>query len=899
MSNDPTLNAENLKTELRDQKEFFVLYLDDEPDLLDSIGAVVQELGFTPLLTTDPSEALLWIQERRGDLALVISDLRMPGLDGFAFREAVSKIAPEIPFAILSAHIDTETALRGVDLKICGFISKPINEVKFLELACREGLTRVRSIKEDRELRAGFISESEGLLLDGESILLAIDESPKDTDSINRFFGIVHTLKGASSFFEPKTFHRMAHRYEDLLKKLQRAEIEYSPEFSEVLFRGFDLLKELFGEFNSGIYKPRDLDALLASIDIGGGAAQGAGPQANTHAADVKDAGHPPAGAPGKAAARSNEDVKVSVVLLDEFMQLSGEVTVIRNMLNKCVRAIERQYSGDRDVAMVAELLNELHKINGGVQNKISEIRKVSVKSVIKAIPRAVRDVSKLIGKHVELEITGDDLRVDTAIAEVLNNSLLHIVKNSMDHGLETPEKRKKAGKAEKGHVFLRFSTSDDKVVVEIEDDGQGINVEAIKSKLVKNGTHTVEQANALPNPEIYAMIFASGFSTAAQVTDISGRGVGMSMVKDSVDAMGGEIQIESNPGVGAKFRLVLPVPKSVLIASCLSVRSGGQQVGLIQDDILRVLQFDEAQVKDLIRELSGDTNALIFEGELIPLARLRDLMGVPTSEGGKKTNLVRRVVVMHSAQDGRRVAIEVDEVLDVEDTVIKGIHPALNPQAIYRGITFLDDGTLGLIVSTTGVLDALKLTRAAGQHKKDAATTDATNAVESTLGNTALLISLAVSGHYALRLGDIHRIEEIQGASIRQSGIASVIPYRGGVLEIRDLGRVFETSDRAEESDLAGAVFPIVVVRRGERLLGLRVKAVMDTVPFTEVQEELSDPAHAIEGHFFSQDRTITLLSLEQVIARLERSDEVEVPLEASENSSESETPPEAVAAA
>jgi chemotaxis signal transduction protein len=228
----------------------------------------------------------------------------------------------------------------------------------------------------------------------------------------------------------------------------------------------------------------------------------------------------------------------------------------------------------------------------------------------------------------------------------------------------------------------------------------------------------------------------------------------------------------------------------------------------------------------------------------------------------------------MNSAQDGRRVAVEVDEVLDVEDTVIKAIHPILNTLEIYRGITFLDDGTLGLILSTSGVMDALNLTQEASlkRHMKSEAKTGKTEAESAVKDKRALLFTLPVSGTYALKLEEVHRVEEVQESSIKRSGMAPVILYRGKVLEIRDLGELFGGSPFASGTSDSEGRFPLIVVERGNGLLGLKVSEVKDMVNYTEVQNNLEDPSHAIEGHFFNQEKSVTLLSLAQVLGLLDR---------------------------
>ena len=620
-------NIQELQAEIRaavgDARDLYVVYLDDEEDLLSPFSDEIERLGFKCFTTTSVEVALEFTRAHRGEIVFIFSDFTMPRMDGFEFRKQLLGICPEAPFAILSAHVDRAMALKGIDLKISGFVDKPFEFAKVAELLRRKSLPRVQAIRDDRELRQGFILETGELIDSTEELLLKLEQEPSELDPLNRFFGIVHTIKGASSFFEPKTMHHFAHRYEELLKRLQRGELQATPAVVTALFAGMDVLKELLAEFKSGQFAERDLEALATatfSFDADDTSARATPSRGSAPAAPTE---------PRIDTPKAPDDIKISVSLLDEFMQMSGEMTVIRNMLNKCVRSIEKQYAGDKDVNALVDLLDELHKVNGGVQSKITELRKVSLRNILKPMPRAVRDVARMLQKEVALELSGEALRVDTSIAEVLKNCLLHLVKNSLDHGIEGPAERERAGKPREGKLLIAAEIRSDQVVMSITDDGKGIHPAAVREKLLKNGSHTAEEIDRMPPADLLAMIFAPGFSTAKQVTDISGRGVGMSMVKDSVEAVGGRIEIESRPGEGTCFRLCMPVPKSVLIMNCLFVQSGEDKFGIAEDEVIRVMQLDADQQRRMIRGSSGE-HFLTLGNELIPIVELRSLLRLP-----------------------------------------------------------------------------------------------------------------------------------------------------------------------------------------------------------------------------------------------------------------------------
>ena len=843
--------------------DYFLLHVDDEEELRDIFCSLMNDMGIKSISVANNIEALKILKEKSHKIVLIASDIKMPDSDGFELREQVLKLYPEIPFCIASAYVDREMALKGVDLKIAAFLSKPYDPNTLSEVLVKEALPRLKILKDNRELKLSFVADSESLIEEAEEVLLRLEQNSSDIESLNRFYGIMHTLKGAWAFFEPKDLHRFTHHYEDILKKLQRSEIYFSKVVYQVLFRGFDTIKELFSEFKNDKRVERNFDNLIQVLDLGQNSETNLSSQDSklneiTAESSIKD--HAPTKAYG------TEDIKVSVKLLDEFIQLSGEVTVIRNMLNKCVGSIERRYAGDRDVAMLTGLLSELHKINSGVQNKMTEIRMVPLKSIVRVLPRAVRDVAKSLNKKVELHIEGEELRVDTSIAEVLNNSLLHIIKNSVDHGLETPEERATHGKPEVGKIHVHASTRDEKVMVKISDDGKGINIDAIKAKLIKNATYTKAQVDSMSNSDLYLMIFSSGFSTAQQVTEISGRGVGMSMVKDCVDAVGGKIIIESVPGKGATFFLELPVPKSVLIASCLGVQIGTRRFSLIQDDILRVLQFDISQSQNYIQELEK-SRCLLFENELIPIANLSELFKL-----NEKIMIHEdcKLVVMRSGQDNRRIAIEVSSILDVEDMVIKNMHTTLNSTSLYRGVTFLDDGGVGLILNTNGIMDAMHISRenlnkANRQHTKQGNPVEETNTPKM----HALTIHINGAGTYALPQESVFRIEEFESSLIKQSGSSHVIPYRGSVLKVARLADSITNLKKLSLNSTETEKRRLVVIKNDKRFFGFEVDEILDMITYDNLKTELAQESLGIDGHIFLGEKTISLLNVEKIIQK------------------------------
>lgn len=838
---------ETFLSELRElaspERPFHVIYLDDEEEALEVIEFTFRQFGLECLATTSPEQALDWVRKYQSSLLFVVSDYSMGAMTGFDFRKAVLEITASVPFAIYSGHVDTEMALRGIEHKISGFLDKPLEQEQLTDLLVKEGSPRLAALREEREFLRGFTVEAEDLIEQAEELILELDGHSADQDVLNRFFGMIHTLKGASSFFEPKHLHRFAHDFEDTLKQVQRGERSMNEQVTTYFLSCLDVMKELVAEFKSGEFKVRRTEDLIAEARAQLSTEVSVGPTAAT---PETSADHP---AETKAEKPRQSEIRVAMSTLDEFMQLSGEMTMVRNMLNKSLRALETQYPGDREIANLAELLGELHKVNGTVQAKVTDLRKVSVRNTLKTLPRAVRDIAKTLAKDVELNMIGEQLRVDTSIAEILSNSLLHVVKNSLDHGIELPDVRVAAGKPACGRITISCTESDEQVIVEVEDDGRGIAADVIRAKMRASGTPESEIAR-MSETEIHAMIFAAGFSTARQVTDISGRGVGMSMVKSVIEGAGGNIKINSREGQGTRFTFTIPIPKSVLISNCLFVRAGAQQFGIMQDEIARFIQVVPEDRADKIASLEGSP-CLRVDDQIIPILDLGCALGARDQDQVANRDKTLNLVLIGTGEGARRVAFSVDEIADVEDTVIKPLPPQFNPHQFYRGATFMNDGTPGLILNAAAVMDRAapatpaRATQAVGKFE--------TAAVE----HYALIFKLDAPGLYAVPRELIFRVETFDASLGQPINGVRMQPYRGRALPVLDLRSYLYPGAKIGQE----APTHVVIVSSGEHQVGFAVTQIVDLTSLQPTGRELPLGGRFIAGQVLWRDQLVNQL--------------------------------------
>ena len=539
-----------------------ILCVDDEPSILALYESTIKEDGFTPILCSDPLQAVNIYKEQQSSILLVISDYQMPQMTGFEFRKAVMVEDQSIPFIVVSSYVSKDMALAALNLKIEAFYDKPVLDADLSKIIEKYAKSRMELIRESQVLESVFIEEASTILDEMDSVLLALDHDRSSQEKINLIFRGAHTIKGSSGVLSSDVITRYVHKYEDIISAVKKGQTEFTDSIYEILLKGYDRIKELVsaaGEKKLANYR---LDALLPELEVDKNSTKKEGPKkTDTPAAQTVAAG---------PVQKAKDTISVPISMLEQLSSCSGEITVIRNMVNKLVKGLELQYVGNRDIQNLGELLEEMHKINGTIQTHITDLRKVPLTGVLKPIPRIIRDLAKDLNKSIDLVIEGDKLRVDNALATVCSNSLVHLVRNSADHGIESLAVRRELGKPESGTINIKCKEVGEEVQISIQDDGKGIDPKMIRNKAIEKGIHTAQQLSEMNEQQILGIIFASGFSTAAKVTDVSGRGVGMDMVRSSVEAVGGQIHIESKPGKGSTFLLKLPIPKSVLIITAL-----------------------------------------------------------------------------------------------------------------------------------------------------------------------------------------------------------------------------------------------------------------------------------------------------------------------------------------
>jgi two-component system chemotaxis sensor kinase CheA len=720
--------------------------------------------------------------------------------------------------------------------------------------------------EEQEALEKTFLEEAFVILENVETSLLSLEKDRDNLSTIKMIAREVHTLKGSSGCLDANTITKYVHKYEDIIASLQKQELEFTDDVYHILFLGLDRIKELVVSIPNKKLKSFDLKALLPELDLKNAQKKEDAPSSAKNASETKEAAKPPPAQQDSGKPILKDTLSVPVAMLDELSNFSGEITVLRNMINKIVRTVEIQYAGDKDIVNLGELLDEMHKINAIIQTRIVDLRKVPLSSTLKNVPRMLHDLCHNLGKKIDLEVKGDQLRVDNSLAMVCSNSLVHLVRNSVDHGVESPQDRRKAGKQEAGKVSIKCSEEHEEVHIKIKDDGRGIDASKIKGKALEKGLFTEAELDRMSESQILSIIFSSGFSTAAAITDVSGRGVGMDMVKASVESVGGVIDIETKLGQGTTFTLRLPIPKSVLIINSLLVEAAGRSFAIPQDSILRIILISPEEARKNITQISSGF-ILNWNNKIYPLLDLKKALKLETTSPNKYDRDLEIIIVQ---SDTLLYALLVDAILDSEEIVVKTIQPYFNAQGIYTGATFMGDGSIGLILDIKGVagMCGVKSSYGFGESHFDNPTQLLTTAKEKESYQNILLFHLDSKALYGVPLEQVFRLEEITEQDIQHAGAQEVCLYRDDLMPLHSLQSLLNMPKNNAKNSHKDTM-SILVTQGKQGVVGLKVLEVVDILESKgKLSRNIRDRV-GISGSTFIRDQTITILDLPTLVEK------------------------------
>ncbi|MDB5307100.1 MAG: CheA signal transduction histidine kinase, partial [Gemmataceae bacterium] len=547
---------------------------------------------------------------------------------------------------------------------------------------------------------------------------------------------------------------------------------------------------------------------------------------------------------PGPAVAGAAEsNVRVDVGLLDKLMNLVGELVLTRNQI--------LQYAPIQKDAGFLNTAQRLNLITTELQEGVMKTRMQPIGTVWNRFPRVVRDLAAVCGKQVRVEMEGQTTELDRTIIEAIKDPLTHIVRNSVDHGIEPPDARIAAGKPAEGRLHLRAFHEGGQVNIEITDDGDGIRPDRVRAKAVSRGLVDPDRAARMTDAELCQLIFLPGFSTAETVTNVSGRGVGMDVVKTNIEKIGGAVDLHSRPGEGTTLRIKIPLTLAIIPA--LVVTCGGDRYAIPQASLLELVRLDGDAARGRVESFQG-APVYRLRGNLLPLVYLHDLLRVDPRPAGDAVT----VVVLRA--DGRTFGLIVDGTQDTEEIVVKPMGKLLQHLTLFAGATIMGDGRIALILDVPGVA---RQARVVTGRDRVAAEKPAPPAEARADLHTMLLVGLGPDRRLAVPLARVARLEEIPAAAVEWADGDEVVRYRG---EILPLARLYDLLGGGGEPPPAGDTLQLVVVSDGGRSVGLVVGRVLDIIE-TELAATRGARRPGLVGSAVIQDRVTDVVDVRAVI--------------------------------
>jgi two-component system, chemotaxis family, sensor kinase CheA len=734
------------------------------------------------------------------------------------------------------------------------------------------------------EIIAEFLVESHENLDQLDSDLVALEQDPTSRELLGGVFRTIHTIKGTTGFLGFGHLEALTHAGESLLSKLRDGELRLTAEITDALLMTVDAVRALLAAIEAtGQEGDPDHAALIATLTRlqQGGAEPAAASEPPPPAADppvgeviVEHGGATPEDVTLAVTAQDVGDVRpigeilvgqgsttpaevslalevqeerrsvadgsirVDVDRLDSLMRLIGELVLTRNQSVAHAAAT-------RDATLIRASAR-LNLITSELQEVVLKMRMQPIDHVWNKLPRVIRDLSATCGKTVRLEMEGRETELDKTILEAVKDPLTHLVRNAVDHGIEPPERRLAAGKGEQGLLLLRAFHEGGQVNIEVQDDGAGMDPSLIGAKALERGLVSGEQLARMSDREITNLIFLPGFSTAAAVTNVSGRGVGMDVVKSNLEKIGGTIDVSGAPGAGMTFHVKIPLTLAIIPA--LTVMCAGDRYAIPTVNLAQLVRLEGERGRAGIELISG-TPVYRHRGNLLPLVYLDRELGVSEPD---RTDRDTVLVVVLQAED-RRFGLVVDDILDTQEIVVKPLSAQLEGVSVYAGATILGDGSAALILDVLALAQRARVV-SAGRELAHGATDHADDEAKT---RAALLVaSVGQDRQVAIPLEEVTRLEEFPATSIEHVGSQELMQYRDEILPLVRLSGVLGAAGTQADD---GVVAVVVCSTRG-RSVGLVVDAIVDIVEGV-----------GLLGTAVVQDRITELLDVERAVREVD----------------------------
>jgi len=667
------------------------------------------------------------------------------------------------------------------------------------------------------EVLRDFLIESHDNLEQLDAALVQLEQNPADESLLHAIFRTIHTIKGSSGFLALRATESVAHAAENLLSDIRSGTLLMTAERNSAIFAAIDVIKQQLIHLERDAHEgPSDADAVIARLQSVHMSATKKAPEpiAGTPVQPVvtpqRAIGNPPCGEPIAAPSASESTIRVDVALLDKLMTRVGELVLARNRILQSSGRLR-----DNDLHKASQHLN---LITSELQEGVMKTRMQPIGNLWGKFPRLVRDLAEMCGKNVRIETEGKETELDKTIIEAIKDPLTHLVRNTVDHGIEKPEVRIANGKPAEGCLFLRSYHEGGQVNIEISDDGAGLNLDRIRSIAVKKNLITADQAARLDDREAAQLIFLPGFSTAETVSNVSGRGVGMDVVKTNIEKIGGTVDLKTVAGQGTTIKMKIPLTLAIIPA--LIITNNGNRFAIPQVNLLELVRLDANDKKGI--EWVQGAPVYRLRGRLLPLVYLRNVFDSPPS-----TSDVINIVVLRV--DDRQFGLVVDRINDTEEIVVKPMSQALKSVAVFSGATIMGDGKVALILDVLGLAHTAQII--SSDRNRPVADIGERYADDAEPKSTLLILGTKSNRRLALPISQVARLEKIAADKVEWTDNFEVVQYRGRILPLIRLADVLEIDDPQSGVETS---LNVVVYTENDDSYGLVVNRIIDITETT-----------------------------------------------------------------
>jgi len=651
-------------------------------------------------------------------------------------------------------------------------------------------------------------------------LLLDLEIDPSDSSLISEIFRAAHSVKGSLSFFNYGNLVSYTHAAENLLNDIREGNLAANSAIISALLDFFDDLLAYLKELqDTKVETKEDLVPKIAKLTAAAEGSQSPIDQApeksvvdESQKQDKEQAPQNSSTMPQKTKPeKNNGSIRVDVRLLDKMMDLVGELVLSRNQVTQIVE--------QHQISVLSGACQYLNHVTSDLQDSMMETRMQPIIDIWRNFPRIVRDFCQSSGKRIEVTMQGEETELDKTLIEAIKDPLTHIVRNSMDHGIEMPDVREQAGKSPVGKFALNAYHQSGQVVIEIQDDGKGIDPEIVKNKALEKGLISVEQHDNMSDVEAVNLIFKPGFSTADSVTDLSGRGVGMDVVRTNVAKIKGYIDVESTVGQGTKFTIKIPL--TLAIFPGLSIVTGDTRFIIPQSNLVEMIRHHDIKREEVF-EYMYNTEVYRLRDELLRVVDLSQILKLNKDVEQKESDNINLIVVQ---ANGKKFCLLVDRIEDSQEIVVKPLIYQLTNMSIYAGLNIMSDGSIVIILDLVGLANYLQITNSC---EADLVKNipNKNHDVRSLDEIEILTVESDESARFGIPVENLKRIERIPYAKIESSGKQLFLQYFDKIMPIWDLKSIIDSKNRQLNNQKN---YFLVVIEYDGEWLGFMVDEVED----------------------------------------------------------------------